>query len=212
MDCAKLEPLTFSIGDSLRFDRYFPQFLPSAGWQLQYQIVGGANKRDGLPNTAFVSTPDATNTVHEINVAAATTTVWAAGEYVLAGYAVNAELAKRVEIYQGTIILTPNFNTAQDNGTVQTHAQQMICKIENALLVLADFTIQATTVQQTEIIRVKRQDLDRQLAFYREKRANEVAIENVRNGRPSGNRIVPQMNVVSPGCSRGAWGNWPFPQ
>jgi hypothetical protein len=210
MDCAKLEPLTFSIGDTLRFDRYFPQYLPSAGWQLQYQIRGQAGKQAGLQKVEFDSAADATNKVHQITVAAAVTATWAAGEYLLAGYAVNAGLATRNEIYENTLILTPNFDSPQDNVDVRTHAQKMICAIEEGLLNLATSTLQATTVQQTEIIRVKRGELDKQLAFYREKRANEVALENVRNGRPSGNNIVPQMNVVAPGCSRGIFGTRVF--
>lgn len=212
MDCAKLEPLTFSIGDTLRFNRYFPQYLPSNGWQLQYQIRGQAGKQAGLQKVEFDSTPDATNMIHEITVAAATTAVWAAGEYLLAGYAVNAGLATRHEIYENALILTPNFDSPQDNVDVRTHAQKMICSLEEMALVLAAQTIQATTVQQTEIVRIKRAELDRQLAFYREYRRNEVALENVRNGRPSGNNIVPQMNVVNTGCSRGVFGTWPFPQ
>lgn len=214
MDCAKLEPLTFSIGDTLRFDRYFPQYLPSAGWQLQYQIRGQAGKQAGLQKVEFDSAPDATNTVHEITVAASVTALWAAGEYLLAGYAVNATNVPplRNEIYEGTLILTPNFDSPQDNVDVRTHAQKMICSLEAMALVLANQTIQATTVQQTEIIRVKAEALDKRLAFYREKRANEVGQENVRNGRPSGNNIVPQMNVVSSGCGRGVFGTWPFPQ
>lgn len=208
----KLEPLTLSIGDTLAFCRYLDCYLPSSGWQLQYQIRGGANATDGQLNTAFVSTPDSTNTTHIIKVPEATTALWAAGEFILAGYAVNANLSKRDEIYQNTIILTPNFNTGQDNVPTQTHAQKMICLLESSLLSLAASSLQATTVQQTEIIRVKRADLDKQLGFYREKRANEIAIENVRNGRPSGQNVIPQMNLVAPWCVRGAFGTWPFPQ
>lgn len=165
---------------------------------------------DGQQNTAFASTPDSTNTVHEIVVTAATTAQWAAGIFLLVGNAVNAGLSQSIEIYRNTVILTPNFNTAVDNVAIQTHAQKMIAALEAQTLVLAAQTIQATTVQETEIVRKKADMIDKQLAFYREKRANEIAQENVNNGRPSGQKIRPFVNIVTPGPMFGFGRAWPF--
>jgi hypothetical protein len=73
----------------------------------------------------------------------------------------------------------------------------MILLIEKQLEVLAAHALQDTTVQQTNIRRAMRNDLEKQLAINKHIRMDEIAQQNLRNGRPSGNKIVSQMNIVN---------------
>ena len=78
----------------------------------------------------------------------------------------------------------------------------MISLIEAALEKLAAHALDMTNVEQTEIHRVKRLDLERQLGINKHIRMDEIAQENIRNGRPSGNKIVSQFNIINTGSSR----------
>jgi hypothetical protein len=198
------EPLLFSAGDSLIFNRSLPKYLPSAGWSLLYEIAGNA---PGAAPT-FTSTPDPTNTFHQINVLPAVTALWLPGYFELSGFAVNVS-GERHSIYYGEFVIQPNLGTGVNTANVQTHAQKMIPLLEKALESLAAHSIDDSNIQQTEIRRVKRMDLERQLAWNKELRRNEVALENVRNGRPSGQKIVPQMQIVQTGPVIGGV-NYPF--
>lgn len=211
--CQLQEPLTISAGDTIYFQKFFECYQPSNGWQLQYQVRGGAGAQmQGNQDVNFQSTVDSTGTIFVLTVMASVTANWKAGSFVLAGYAVNSTNVPplRHEIYQNDLIITPNYNSPTDNVDTKTHSQKMVELIESQLLVLANNYLQATTVQQTEIIRVKRKELDEQLAFYREKRNNEIAFTNVRNGLPSGQRILPTLNIVEQGSGWSNQSGWPF--
>jgi hypothetical protein len=183
------EPLIFAAGDTLNFKRFLRDYLPSAGWSLSYQVRGGARGDDEV---AFDSTADVDE--HEVTVDAATTSLWLPGDYVLVGYAVNGE--ERHQVYYGELTVTANLGTDANDAVVTTHAQRMIALIERQLEELAAHSLQDSNIQQTEIRRVQRMDLERQLALNKEIRANEIAHENVQQGRPSGLKITPMFRIL----------------
>jgi hypothetical protein len=190
------EPLTFAVGDTLCFKRFLRDYLPINGWSLTYEIRLGNGGDNAI---AFNSAPDVSNTCHVLTVTADITAGWLPGDCVLAGYAVNG--AARHQIYIGELTLTPNLDTGANDVDLTTHAQRMIPLLEKALEQMALHSIQDSDIQQVEIRRAKRMDLEKQLALNKEIRRNEIAVENVRNGRPSGDRIVPQFNIVGGGWS-----------
>lgn len=193
----KREPLEFSQGDTLCFDKYLPDYLPSKGWALLYEIR--SSQQPTNPAIQINSTPDVTNTYHKILVAEGITAGWLAGDALMVGYAVNAGTGQRHQVYYGTLNLTPNLGTAGNNVDVSTHAQRMIPILEKQLEELAQHSMDDSNVQQVEIRRVKRMDLEKQLAWNKQLRQNEIAVENVANGRPSGNKVVPIFNLISTG-------------
>ncbi len=186
------EPLTFAAGDMLVFQRNLPDYPPQDGWSLLYEVRGA-----GIPIT-FASVQQ--NDVHYIEVDNPVTQLWPAKVCLLVGFAVNG--AERHQIYYGEFQIFPNQGALQNQAPQTTHAQRMIALIEAQLEKLAAHSLQDTDVQQSEVRRVKRLDLERQLAINKELRANEIAQENIRNGRPSGNKIVSQMSIVNTGSSR----------
>ena len=170
------------------FQRYLADYLPANGWSLEYAISGDT---EAAPIT-FTST--ALNEDHFIEVDPTTTVAWVPGEYVLRGYAVNTS-GERHQIYYGELGIFPN-GTAQDNVPVTTHAQRMIPLLEAALEQLAVMTVENSSIEEINLQRVKRMDLEKQLAINKEIRANEIGHDNVRSGKPSGFKIRTQLNVV----------------
>lgn len=197
------EPLTFAQGDTLEFQRYLRAYLPSAGWSLFYEIRSAENP--ALPVIEFTSTPDATNTRHEISVASDITETWQPGESVLVGFAVNGD--ERHQFYYADLNLTPDLGTDANTVNVKTHAQEMVELYECVNKELARTIIQESNLQGIQTLSIKRQEARTELAYWREVRANEIAVENVANGRPSGQLIEPQFNIVQ----GGGYGNgFPF--
>lgn len=199
------EPVVFACGDTLIFERYLPDYLPDDGWELRYEIRGGASGTEDA--VAFASSLSSTNGArHRVEVAAATTANWLPGQYVLVGTAVNGE--EQHKIYEGALTLSADMTGTPDAAVKTTHAQRMITLIEAQLERLAQHELDESNVQQAQFIRAKRLDLERQLAINKEIRMAEVAQENARNGLPSGNKITPVFNITQPGllASRG----WPY--
>lgn len=195
------EPITFAQGDTLAFEKSLPDYLPSNGWSLLYEIRSG--QQPTAPAIQFTSTPDATNSLHEITVLPAVTANWLPDDAVLVGYAVNVS-GERHQVYYGQLTITPNLGTADNQVDVTTHAQRMIPLLEAQLEKLALHVMSETNIQQVQILREKRMELEKQLAWNKQLRANEVAIENAKNGRANGNNIKPNFLIINPGCG------WPF--
>lgn len=181
--------MTLVAGDTLIFERYTPDYVPQNGWSLLYELRG-----DGQPVT-FTSTAD--NDRHQVNVAGAVTALWAAADCNLVGYAILAATGERHVIYCGQLQIFPNLGAPQNTAPQVSFDAQMITLIQGALINLAANALQRTEVEQTVIDRAKRKELEEQLAIHETKEANRIAIENVRNGRPSGQKIVSQMRIVT---------------
>ena len=188
---ATREPFQFAIGDTLIFQRYLADYLPPDGWALTYEIRGGAS---AVSNPVTFSSTTS-GSYHLINVAAETTATWLAGDYDLAGYAVLASTGERHQIFRAQLTLQANLG-AGDDAPVTTHAQRMIPLLEAQLERLAAHELDSTNIQQTEIQRVKRETLLGQLKYYRELRAHEIAVEQVRNGFSSGRIIPPTFKIT----------------
>ena len=188
------EPDTFAAGDTLLFQRYLRDYLPQNGWSLLYELRGDT----GAAVITFTST--ANNDYHGVEVDPPVTSLWVPGTYNLRGFAVNAT-GERHQIYYGELDIYTNAG-GTDNQPTTTHAQRMITLIEASLERLASHEIDESNVQQSQFLRAKRLDLEKQLAINKEIRANEIAQENIRNGKPSGFKIISQMNIVNTGSSR----------
>ena len=188
------EPLEFQAGDSLCFSKYWPCFLPSAGWTSYYEIRSA--KQPGFPAITINGVADATNSYFTYSATAAQTAPWQQGEAVLVGFVVNAGTQARHNIYENYLRLTPNLGTGSNQVDLTTHAQRMIPILEQQLEQLAAHTIDESDIQQVRIKREKRMDLEKQLAWNKTLHMNEIAQKNANNNRPSGNKIVPMFNII----------------
>lgn len=191
MDAPTREPERFAIGDTLSFKRVLPDYPASAGWSLLYNIRGGASA--ALEPVFFSSTADGDD--HLVTVAKEVTSAWTAGEYVLVGFILNS-YGGRYQFYYGSLSLLANLGAPGDEKPVTTHAQRMIALLENQLEELARHAIDSSNVQQAEFRRVRRLDLEEQLARNKEIRMSEIALDNIRNGKPSGYRTTALFRIT----------------
>lgn len=185
-EIASREPEVFAAGDSLIFQRYLPDYLPSEGWELEYTLTDGA----GVVRAEVTSTDS--NDYHLVDQDGFAAGL-AAARYVLAGFATKD--AERHQIYYGEFTLTADL-TANAAADITTHAQRMVGLLEASLERLAAHELSETDVERSKIVRAKRQEILDQLKYYRELRAWEIKQENIRNGRPSGALIAPLLRIT----------------
>lgn len=199
-NCHTREPLELSSGDSIVFTRIFSLFRASLGWSLIYEV-------QGLGGAGFSFTSTANVDSHSISVSSTTTSLWPAGEALLVGYAVNPTLiagGERTTIYRGALTIRPNFAAATDNPPpVQTFAQQMLAALEIQLLALAKLAMVETRSQDALFRFTQIETLRAEHGYWSQVRQQEIAKERAKAGLPTGNMILPRMNILFSGQPAG---------
>lgn len=193
------EPQEFAAGDTLSFSRSLDDFRASQGWSLKYDMRGGSQPIE------FIST--ATNDDHKILVLPAVTATWLPGDYTLAGEAINSGTGETHQIYLGYITITPNLSAMAGNAPAQTFAQQMLAQIEEVLLAKASGDLLESQVGDSRFKFLSMEELRTEHGYWKSVRANEIAIQNAKMGRPTGNKIRPRMNITgyAPQLGSGVW-------
>lgn len=181
------EPDTFAAGDTLKFQRYLPDYLPSAGWSLVYTL----HAVNGDIAATFNSSDDGDyHAIEEDNFCAAAD----AGEYVLTGYAVKA--AERYRIYYGELTVAADLGTGAATPPEQTFAQKALSKVEEQILALTSHALAETDVQRSRFTWAKREELMKVRRELREERAAELRQQNARNGRGDSSVIRPKFYIL----------------
>lgn len=183
------EPQEIVAGDTLTFRRALGNFLASDGWSLVYELRGGAQPIE------FVSTAD--DGSHLVSVAAAVTALWLPAEYVFEGHAVNGE--ERHRIYFSSVSVLKDQVAAGGDEPQKTFAQKMLAQIEDVLLAKAGDDLAWSRLGDSEFEYMSAEELRTEHGYWSCVRRNEIAKENARNGRPTGNRIRPLFRVISGG-------------
>lgn len=181
------EPLIIAAGDTIAFTRSLQDYPASAGWQLKYELRGVA-----MP-IEFTST--ASGDSHSVSVTASETSTWLAGDYTLAGYAVNSNTNERQQFYLNNCTVTANLVAAAGEESPKTHAQKMLALIEAVQLGKATHDIIESEIEQTKIKRLSPKELREERSYWQAERNREIAKANVLAGRSNGrNRYVTFVN------------------
>jgi hypothetical protein len=189
------EPQEFAAGDTLQFRRTVEGFSPSDGFLL-YELRGGPAAG---PAIEFQSTADGGS--HLVSVAAAVTAAWLPGEYVFAGYAIKAGV--REQVYLATLTVTPDQVAAAGDAPQQTFAQKMVEKLEGVMLAKAGDDTLESQLDGTRFKFMSMAEIRTEHGYWKSVRRNEIAIENAKNGRPTGNKVRPLFRVLSAGTGFG---------
>lgn len=185
------EPYTIAAGDSISFRKSLPDFLASDGWTLKYELRG-----QQVP-IEFTSTADGDS--HVVFVDSATTSSWIPGDYQFAGYAVLD--TQRSQFFLASITITADLETATGDTPLTTHAQRMLIKLEAVLEGKAGDDILDSEIEGTVIRRMSFDEIYKMRAKYKREREAEIAIQNARNGTPTGRLIRPVVNITGPRIS-----------
>jgi hypothetical protein len=117
-------PNTLRAGDTAQWLVSVPDYTASAGWTLKYKLINASNQYD------IVSA--ASGDEHQINVAAATTAAYVAGDYQLVAYVTNVA-TQRFTLEEGAIKIQPNVAAAVAGMDTRTSAQKCLDAMNLAL-------------------------------------------------------------------------------
>lgn len=96
------EPTTVNAGDTVLWRKTLQDYPASSGWVLAYTLLNTAGK--------IVITSAADGADHVVNVPAATTNAWSAGEYAWRAQVSNA--GQVFTVGEGRITVRPSFDAA----------------------------------------------------------------------------------------------------
>lgn len=174
-------PATLYAGDSASWSVSLPDYPASGGWTLSYALVSPSVR------IAFPSTAD--GDAHTVNVAAATTAAWAAGEYHWQSYVTHTD-GRRATVGAGVTTVRPNFAAQESGLDARSHCKKVLDAIEATILGKATKGQLSIEVSGIRLEQYKIPDLlklrDRYLVSYR----NEQTVERLANGGAPRGRIM----------------------
>lgn len=192
------EPETFAAGDTLLFERYFPEYPAGQGWYL----LGVLTDLNGNEVAAGAYQSVASNDAHQVNVQAYCQGV-VEGDYILAEYAVlaannpNGLPAERHQVYRAVLTLSSDLADGLASVPQITFSQQMINQLQQTLLTLAGRINQETEMERSRFVMQQMDKVRGELAYWKEIRNNEVQVDRAKNGQPPGNVAIPLLFVGS---------------
>lgn len=173
------EPTTLIAGDTAKWLRSLPDYLPADGWTLTYTLLNAAGK--------ITITASASADSHLVNVPADTTAIWAAGQYAWRAQVTSAA-GDAYTIGGGTITVQPAFGVATLDD--RSHARKTLANIEAYLENANNLTAARYQIAGRELWRIPLAD---QLALrdrYRAEVAREDAAANAARGLPDKRRVM----------------------
>lgn len=122
-DIPEIEPVEIIAGDTVRWTKSLPDYKASDSWALSYVVVG----RLGRPGVIAATT---SGDGFAVTIAAATTAVWAAGDYTIRGYVTKS--GEQFTVYEGR--LTVKENLAASSGIYDDRSDAQIA-YDNAMTI-----------------------------------------------------------------------------
>ncbi|MHB8947549.1 MAG: hypothetical protein ACYC4S_00610 [Rhodoferax sp.] len=174
-----LEPAALIAGDTAKWLKSLPDYLPADGWVLTYTLLNATSK---ISITATASGPD-----HLVNVAAATTAAWAAGQYSWRAQVVNAA-TESFTLATGTLTVQAAFSAATLDD--RSHARKTLANIEAYLENPNSISAAMYEIAGRKLQRFGIPDLLALRDRYRAEVAREDAAANLGRGLPDRRRVL----------------------
>ena len=173
------EPASLIAGDTAKWLKALPDYLPADGWVLTYTLINAAGK---ITITAGASGAD-----HLVNVPAATSTTWPAGQYTWRAQVVNAAL-DTFTTATGSITVQPAFGAAPLDA--RSHARKALANIEDYLENANNLTAAQYEIAGRKLQRHSLPDLWSMRDRYRAEVVREDNAAKFARGLPGGSRIA----------------------
>lgn len=116
-------PAKLTAGDTAQWRRDFADY-PAATWTLHYRLLGKSNGEViEIDGTADGDT-------HIIDIPAATTADWVAGDYAIVSYVTNADGARHVVSSGGVLTVLADPTTIDEPADTRSHVKKTLDYIE----------------------------------------------------------------------------------
>jgi len=180
MTTPKKEPTTCTAGDTIKWAKSLPDYLPADGWTLSYDLVISS----ALESVTATDNGDAS---HLITITAAISAAYAPGIYHWQAYATKA--AERYQVGAGTLEVKPNFAAQASGYDARSHVKQVLDALEATITGKASKDQSAYTINGRSLTRLTPAELITWRSKYRREYAAEQQSERIANGLSSGQNI-----------------------
>jgi hypothetical protein len=174
------EPASLIAGDTAKWIKSLTDYAATDGWVLTYTLLNAAAK---ITIVAGASGED-----HLVNVAAATTVAWVAGQYTWRAQVVNAA-GDAFTLATGTITVQAAFGGAATLDA-RSHARKALANIEAYLENANNLSAASYEIAGRKLQRFGITDLLSLRDRYRAEVAREDAAANVGRGLPDRRRVM----------------------
>ncbi|MDO9277137.1 MAG: hypothetical protein Q7U05_01060 [Polaromonas sp.] len=172
------EPAQLIVGDSAKWLKSLPDYLPQDGWQLTYTLVNA----DATINFTANSQDDE----YLVNVAPAVTGAWASGAYTW-----RASVSKTDETHtvaSGTLTIAPAFGAAALDA--RSFARVALANVEAYLANPQNLTSASYEIQGRKLQRIGIPELLSLRDRYKAEVLREEAAERMARGLPDRRRVM----------------------
>lgn len=174
------EPQSFVIGDTVKWTKDLPDYLPADSWVLSYALVLTGGQKT-------ITATDNSDGTHLATITAANSAGYTAGIYHWQAYVTKA--TERYMVDSGTIEALPNFATATTGFDNRSHVKTVLDAIEAVLESRATKDQQSYTIQGRTLARTPIPELIALRKQYRNEYQQEVNKERTKNGKAS-NQVI----------------------
>lgn len=173
------EPTTLIAGDTAKWLRSLPDYLPADGWILTYTLLNATGK--------ITISASASADSHLVNVPAADTALWSAGEYAWRAQVASAA-GDAYTMGGGTITVQPAFSASTLDS--RSHARKVLANINAYLENANNLTAAKYEIAGRSLQRISIAELLTLRDRYRAEVAREDAAANAARGLPNLRRIM----------------------
>lgn len=166
-----VEPSEFIAGDSVRFIKELPDYLPEAGWALTYVFI---NQRERYT----VAATDSGDGKHDVELTPTVTGDYSAGEYKVHGYVTDG--TDRHTIYAGSLVIQPNYTNPSYDP--RSHVKKVLDAVQAVIEEKATEDQQAVTINGRSITLYSIPDLLKLRDKYKAEYAEEKKRERIKKG------------------------------
>ena len=167
------EPSAFIAGDTVKWLKDLPDYLPSDGWVLSYTLVMDGDKQT-------VTATDNSDGRHLVVIGAAASVLYVSGIYSW-----QASVTKNDERYTvagGVIEVQSNFAGAADGFDDRSHVKKVLDALEAMLLGKASRDQMSVSVNGRSVSSMSVPDLLMWRDKYKAEYAREIAAKDIANG------------------------------
>ena len=181
VDIPTTEPLQFVAGDTVKWTKSLPDYLPADGWALSYALV-----RDGSQET--ITATDNGDGTHAVTIAAATTAAYTVGMYSWQAYVTKTN--ERYLADSGALEVLADFASQTTGHDGRSLVKQTLDALESVILGRASSDQLSISIQGRSLSRITPDELLRWRDLYRAEYAAEKQRDKIANGDAGGRLLV----------------------
>jgi hypothetical protein len=185
------EPERFASGDTLWFERYLADYLPSAGWSLKYTLTS-LNGQEVASVQSVVSDSNANrHKIYQQNFAAGLD----ADDYIFTGELVNTNTGDRKQIYKAVLTLGADLQDGVATVPLISENAQALQDAYATRRVLIKKQFSETEDLRSRFILQKLSEINDLIKELEEKVIWEKRAARAANGEPDGSMTEAVMRV-----------------